>query len=96
MSDLDCDYFAIRMNTQSFGKLGQFYRLTNHPVKKLMDPRVRGCVAITMDPIQLLADCPRDHSGDCLETEPPTVARHRGSVVTRVAYTTETDSCVDC
>ena len=57
--DLDCDYFSVKIKTESISKLGHFFSITNQALGRLNDPRVRNCVAVTMDPIQILVDCPQ-------------------------------------
>jgi hypothetical protein len=52
---LDCDFFSIRLLVESIGELSQFFGLTCNSLIKFKDPRLYDCVAVTMDPIQLLA-----------------------------------------
>ena len=52
---LDCDFFSIRLRVESIGELSQFFGLTCNSLIKFKDPRLYDCVAVTMDPIQLLA-----------------------------------------
>ena len=66
----DCDIFSVRVKVESIGELSQFYGLTCNSLIKYENPRLHGCAAVTMDPIQLLAtdgasEAPRKQCGRC-------------------------------
>ncbi len=53
---LDCDFFSIKVTIKSIAELSGFYSLTSYALIKVKHPRLNQCVAVTMDPIQLLAE----------------------------------------
>ena len=70
---LDCDFFSIKVTIKSIVELSGFYSLTSSALMKVKDPRLHQCVAVTMDPIQLLAEIPQGRLVDAMRAHGITV-----------------------
>ena len=78
---VDCDFFSIQVRIESIGDLSQFYSLTCTSLTKYKDPRLTQCVAVTMDPIQLLAPISQARLVEALRTVGITVFAHENDRV---------------
>jgi hypothetical protein len=79
---MDCDFFSIRIRIDDLHRVSLFYGLTNRSIVKLKDPRLIICperphvVAVTMDPLQILAECSQEALAIAIRDHGVTVIEH--------------------